>query len=102
MTDFCLSRPMLDHVLRQAATMDRMMAAVGVEPAVAVRVERGAAFFEARTRCIECRALAECKAWLANSGEGAAPPPFCPNRSFFGTCLDGASREARPLDGRTL
>lgn len=100
MTDFCYSRPMLNHVLQQAATMDRMMAAVGVAPAVAARVEHGTGFYEARTRCIECRALSACKAWLATSQPDPAPPPFCPNRAFFAACLEQGSEHAQAVRRR--
>ena len=44
MSDLCFSWPMLKHVLSQTELMDQMMSRLGVNPAVAVRIDRGAAF----------------------------------------------------------
>ncbi len=95
MTDLCFARPMLDHVVRQAATMDKMMKVVGVNPLIAVRIEAGAAFFEARSRCIDCRARAQCRGWLAATRPDAGTPPFCPNTAFFATCLAHEAERAQ-------
>ena len=68
MTDFCFSRPMLERVLHHAELMDRMMERVGVNAAVAARVDRGMAWYEARTRCIGCSSERQCRDWLARGG----------------------------------
>ena len=85
MTDFCYSWPQLTKVLNQAEQMDRMMDALGVNPARAARIDRGTAFYEARTRCIACTADQSCRAWLAKleGGKASAPPVFCANADFF-------------------
>jgi hypothetical protein len=84
-TDFCFSRPMLDRVLEQADLMDQVMEAAGINPARAARMDRGRAWYEARSRCIACHDDRRCRAWLA-SGDGAQvrdAPALCPNRAFF-------------------
>ena len=54
MSDFCYSRPMLKRVLKQAELMDRMRERLGVGAATAARLDKGTAWYEARTRCIAC------------------------------------------------
>jgi hypothetical protein len=83
-SDFCLGRPMLDRVLRQAELMDRVMEQLGVNPAVAARVDRGLGFYEARSRCIACSHERECREALQDPTTG--PAPFCPNAQFLSTC----------------
>jgi len=87
MSDFCVSWPMLNHVLSQAKLMDEMMSRLGVDPAVAVRVDQGAAFYEARTRCIDCSSVESCRCWLASLEAPPQPPNFCPNEAFFEDCV---------------
>ncbi len=91
MSDFCYSRPMLDRIFRQAELMDRMMERVGVDPAAAARVDRGMAWYEARTRCIACCSDRQCRDWLACSETSAVlePPEFCRNGEFFRRCGPG-------------
>jgi hypothetical protein len=83
-SDFCLGRPMLDRVLRQAELMDRVMQQLGVNPAVAARMDRGLGFYEARTRCIACSHERECREALRSLATG--PAPFCPNAQFLRSC----------------
>jgi hypothetical protein len=84
MTDFCVSAPMLQRVLRQADLMDDMMECIGVVPARAVRLDKGMAWYEARSRCIACPHDVLCRQWIAQSGPLAPEPPgYCPNREFF-------------------
>lgn len=87
-SDFCYEYPMLERVFAQCELMDAMMAAVGVDPLVAIRRDRGASWYEARTRCIHCTAGRECRAWLASPGTDPArtPASFCPNIDFFRDC----------------
>lgn len=86
MSDFCLGRPMLDRVLRQAELMDCVMEQLGVDPAVAARVDRGLGFYEARSRCIACIHERECRERLQSAARDAAPAPFCANAGFLMTC----------------
>ena len=88
MSDFCYSRPMFDRVFRQAELMDRMMERVGVNPAAAARVDKGMAWYEARTKCIACCSERQCRDWLARSEAQAfsEPPEFCHNAEFFRYC----------------
>lgn len=88
MSDFCYSRPMLDRVFRQAELMDRVMERLGVDPAMAARVERGMAVYEARTKCISCSHERECRHWLEGSVVRAGPADFCPNADFMRYCAD--------------
>lgn len=76
--------PLLRRVFERAHQLDRMMAAVSVDPVAAARKHEGAAFAAARRACINCPNGGRCEAWLASSGEqpGAAPE-FCPNARFF-------------------
>jgi hypothetical protein len=103
MTDFCYSWPQLTRVLTQAAQMDRMMDALGVSPARAARIDRGTAFYEARTRCIACTADQSCRAWLAEleGRKAPAPPAFCANAEFFRIAREPADcQQAEENDGR--
>ncbi len=95
MSDFCYGWPILSRVFRQSALMDRMMAKVGASPAVAVRVDRGMAWYEARTRCIECTKAPVCQRWLEGVDSAAAPSEFCPNATFFRACAGGDAAPAR-------
>jgi len=86
MTDFCLRRPMLERILLHAKLMDRMMEGVSVDAAVAARLDRGSALYEARTRCIGCCNERQCRDWLARLEADDAsnePPEFCCNAEFF-------------------
>ena len=88
MSDFCYSRPMFDRVFRQAELMDRMMERVGVNAATAARVDKGMAWYEARTKCIACCSERQCRDWLARSEAQvfSEAPEFCHNAEFFRQC----------------
>ena len=91
MCDFCCSWPMLNRIFRQAEMMDRMMGRVGVNLVVAVRVDQGAAWYEARTNCISCCHEHECRNWLECSEGLPMPPDFCRNAEFFRSCAEQSS-----------
>ena len=91
MRNFSYSWPMHSRVFRQAELMDRMMVRVGVNPAVAARVDQGAAWFEARTNCISCCHEHECRNWLECSEGLPMPPDFCPSAEFFRSCAEQSS-----------
>ncbi len=88
MGDFCYDFPILKRVLAQAEHMDRVMDKIGVNPVIAIRADGGGAWYEARTRCIDCTSDSKCRAWLdARRSEGPLDAPeFCPNREFFDAC----------------
>ena len=85
MSDRGYRRPMLDRVFRHAELMDRMMERIGINAAAAARLEKGMAFYKARTRCIGCCRERQCSDWLARSDSDASgePPEFCGDAEFF-------------------
>ena len=95
MSDFCYSLPVLNRIFHQVELMDRMMGLVGVDPAVAGRVDKGTAWYEARTNCISCCHERECRNWLECSEGLPVPPDFCPNLEFFGRCAETAPAAPR-------
>ncbi len=99
MSDFYHSAPVFNRVFRQAELMDAMMQRAGVRPAVAVRIDQGMGWYDARTRCIDCVAEQHCRKWLESADATVEPPEFCPNARFFRQCL---SRQANayPLPGK--
>jgi hypothetical protein len=88
MSDFCYSWPMFNRIFHQVELMDRMMEVVGVNAAIAVRVDEGAAWYEARTNCLSCCHECECRDWLVCSEGLLMPPDFCPNAAFFRSCTE--------------
>jgi hypothetical protein len=83
MSDFCYSSPILNRIFRQAELMDRMMDRVGVTATVAMQSNNGMAWYEARTKCIDCVDHKACQRWLDNPDAHAVPPEFCANARFF-------------------
>jgi hypothetical protein len=65
--------------------MDRMMQKRGVNVCVALAVDGGLAFKEARAKCRYCLNEEACRRWLTIKAPRTAPD-FCPNARFFGTC----------------
>ena len=89
MGDFCYGGPMLDRVLQQAELMDRMIESVGVNLVALARRDRGMAWYEGRSRCIDCHHSRECGDWLERqpSQPTPLPPEFCVNGDLFRACL---------------
>ena len=85
MSDYCYSYPVFKRVEQQAGQMDRVLAHAGIAALAIIRHDGGAAWFEARTRCIECPDDRQCRAWLDGKTEGKpqAVPAFCPNKASF-------------------
>lgn len=79
---------MVNRVFAQMGRMDVVMAVMGADRFLAVHLDKGMSWPEARARCVTCVASNRCAAWLAiNSRAPAADvPTFCPNRSFFLRC----------------
>lgn len=88
MCDLCLSDAEINRIVRQSDLMDRMLGRAGANRAIARRKDRGAAWMEARLRCIECPSVEACIAWLDTPGEDGRPgsASFCPNARFFHAC----------------
>jgi hypothetical protein len=101
MTDFCYSRPMLNRVLQQAELMDRMMEHLGVVRVTAARLEKGMAWYEARSQCIACHNDRQCQEWLkrAAAEPSIGPPGFCHNSAFFRRCELSAPGRLTPDGG---
>jgi hypothetical protein len=71
---------------RQTKLMDKMMARLGVNPAVAAAVDGSLAWHEARTKCLFCSNVLQCRAWLEGAAPQGGPTEFCPNMIFFQGC----------------
>jgi Family of unknown function (DUF6455) len=80
--------PMLDQNSRQPELMQRMMVRIGVNQAMAARVDGGMAWADARTKCIFCHRTAECCAWLEGPETVPMPTGLCPNIEFFRWCTE--------------
>ncbi len=63
-----------------------MMERMGANPGVAVRIDKGNAWYEARTKCVSCWHEYECRNWLEGSEVLQGPTDFCPNVAFFQRC----------------
>ncbi len=96
MSDFCYGWPVLKRIFHQVELMDRMMGLVGVNPAVAGRIDKGVAWYEARTNCMSCCHKGQCCNWLECSEGLPMPPDFCPNVEFFRRCV--ATEHAQPAE----
>jgi Family of unknown function (DUF6455) len=78
--------PTLEQVLRRQELMDLMMRTSRVDVPMAVRVDGGLAFIEARAKCRYCLHEGVCRDWLEASEGLQTPPDFCPNARFFHAC----------------
>ena len=86
------------HVLRiewRARRMHDVMDRLNVDRGVLARVRGGAAYLEARKRCLFCGTSHECLRWLDQ--RPARQPAFCPNLAIFAGCRPTTTveREAR-------
>jgi len=98
MSDFSHGRPMLDRIFRHAELMDRVMERLGIDPSVAARLDRGMAWYEARTRCLACRDERQCWLWLEQTDPVPTAPPLpCATAEFFRRC-----RVSHPLGGPAI
>jgi hypothetical protein len=100
MSDFCFSPPIFNRIFRQAKLMDRMMDQLGVTATVAMQINNGRAWYEARTKCIDCLDHKACRRWLDNLDAQAAPPEFCANARFFSAVPQPT--KSRPHNRRAL
>lgn len=92
MGDFCRGYPMVNRVFAQIGRLDAVMTVVGADRLLAVRLDKGASWPEARTTCVTCVASGRCAAWLASNPKAPVGdvPMFCPNRRFFLRCRKSA------------
>jgi hypothetical protein len=83
MTETAHDRPMTDAVWQRAELLAEMMDRLGCR-AIALRLDRGAAFANASRRCLACPYPSRCRLWLEQRGHGSATPPaFCGNAAFL-------------------
>ena len=78
--------PMFRTVERQATRMAKMMEKLGVDPGKLVRLRRGEAYADARTKCLQCTNAHECLHWLDASPQSTESPRFCANVEVFEKC----------------
>jgi hypothetical protein len=78
--------PMFRTVERQAIRMAKMMEKLGVDPLKLVRLRRGEAYSEARTKCLHCANVQECLPWLDADPPSTKAPSFCANVEVFEQC----------------
>jgi hypothetical protein len=58
-----------------------------INPAIAARLDKREAWYEARSNCISCCHECKCRNWLESEGL-PVPPDFCPNVEFFQRCTE--------------
>jgi hypothetical protein len=80
------SWPTFNQARQRQELMDRMMLRLGVDFPIAIGVDKGHAFVQARSKCRNCLHESECRVWLDTSGTRPVLPDFCPNVCFFRRC----------------
>lgn len=78
--------PMFRQVERQASRFSEMIVQLDVDTGKLVRRRAGAAYAEARERCLNCSHTRECLPWLDARQTGRSAPSFCPNASLLEDC----------------
>jgi hypothetical protein len=68
---------------RQTKLMEKMMARLGVNPAVAAAVYGSLAWHQARTKRLLSSNVLQCCTWLEGTAPQRSPIGFCPNMIFF-------------------
>lgn len=98
--------PLAAQVRQRSELLDRVIQALGANPASLVRKDGGKAFAEARVTCLDCRYGRACQNWLDAADGLPLPAHFCPNASFFlqlmsATTADEAfdKGQRRPVEG---
>jgi hypothetical protein len=77
---------MVEHIWAQERLLHTMLLRLGLDIAVAARLDNGECYRQARTTCIRCSRAAACQAWLADKPSEPCPPSFCKNSEFFRAC----------------
>ncbi len=82
-----MKHPKFRLVERQARRMHELMDRLKVDAGKLVRLEDGAAYARARTRCLDCDKTENCLKWLEALEDTAAQrPDFCANLELFESC----------------
>jgi hypothetical protein len=76
---------MFRRVEHRADHMHDVMQRLDVDIEALVRLRRGEAYAEARSRCLSCGNGDTCLRWLEQSSE-TKRPEFCPNLPLFDAC----------------
>ena len=71
------------QIERRASRMREMLDRLGVDTAALLRSGGGCVFAAAQQRCLACREVSECLAWLDGRRQGDDMSAFCPNASTF-------------------
>lgn len=74
--------PTREELRQRYELMDQMMETRGVDVLLALRVDGGLAFVEARAKCRYCLHEGVCRHWLESEGQRGTAE-FCPNAAFF-------------------
>lgn len=83
------------RVERRARRMHEMADRLEVDRRALARLRNGAAYAEARSRCLFCGTSDTCLRWLDDTGCMGKRPTFCPNLQLFEAC-----KLATPAGGR--
>ncbi|MBU2583151.1 MAG: hypothetical protein KJ622_15695 [Alphaproteobacteria bacterium] len=81
-----MTGPLVSQVERRARRMHDMITALNVDEIALMRIDRGEAYAQARTKCLRCVCPGECLAWLDAGREKGEPLWYCPNRDIFEKC----------------
>lgn len=87
--------PLTRYVELQARRMHDVIDKLGIDRGTFVRMRKGEAYHEARSRCLECRHVYECRRWLDTTERFADTPDFCPNYEIFDACVPLEQKERR-------
>jgi hypothetical protein len=74
------------RVERRARRMHEVMDRLEVDRGVLARVDAGAAYAQARTRCLFCGTSDQCLRWLDQPAQAGSRPGFCPNLRLLEAC----------------
>ena len=75
--------PMFRQVERQATRLHDLMDKLDVKGIDVARNGRGAAYAEARTKCLDCHNTHDCFVWVQSNSPDKGAPDFCPNLPLF-------------------
>jgi hypothetical protein len=71
---------------RRARRMHEMADCLQVDRRALARLRNGAAYAEARSRCLFCGTSDTCLRWLDDARDSGKRPTFCPNLQLFEAC----------------
>jgi len=79
------------RVERRACRMHEVMDTLEVDRGMLARLKGGAAYSQARQRCLFCGTSDKCLRWLDQPRRPDSKPGFCPNLTLFEACKPVAS-----------